>query len=516
MLINTVSSMTELIECVPNFSVGNNQKILDQIVSAIAGVSGIVVLDQESDPAHNRSVVTFVGSAYKVSEAAFQATKVAAKLINLDHHKGEHPRMGATDVIPLIPISGISEENAIELARLLGKRIGSELGIPVYMYEKAALNQQRVNLADIRKGEYEALKKEMGKKKERDPDYGPRKVGTAGATAVGVRDPLIAYNVNLDTDDISMAKQIASKVRFKDGGFPFVKALGFYLKDRGIAQVSMNLTNFNQTSIPQVFEFIKAEAASHGVKVLESEIVGLVPEKALLDAAKHYLQLKKFSFDQVLELKLKSCGPAVSYPLDDFILSVASKNPTPGGGSVAALSGSLASALMTMVSNLTLGNSKYKKFDKEITKLKYILEIEMNDLKGLIYKDIEAYNLVVKASKMPKTSVSEIKQRGVALKGAYLYAAEVPMLVAKKSFSLLDFLERLVLIGNRNALSDVGVAALLIQAAVRGAIFNVKINLRYLKNSKVQARFAKTIKRLEKQIDHKVVNLLEMVNRSLL
>ena len=297
--------MKKLVECIPNFSEGRDKKKINKICRAITSVKGILLLDVESDPAHNRSVITFAGEPNVVLKAAFQATKTAAQIIDLNHHKGEHPRMGATDVIPLVPISGITMKKCVKLAQKLGEKIGEKLKIPVYLYEKSAKREDRKNLANIRKGEYEGLKKEIGKIADRNPDFGPKHMGKAGATVVGAREPLIAYNVNLDTQNIKIAKAIAKKIREKDGGFKNVKALGFELKDRGITQVSMNLTNYKITPPHIVFDAIKKEAKKYGVEVLESEIIGLIPQKALIKEAKHHLKIKKFRNDQVLENILK-------------------------------------------------------------------------------------------------------------------------------------------------------------------------------------------------------------------
>jgi glutamate formiminotransferase len=297
--------MQKIIECIPNFSEGRDKKKIDKICRAITNIKGILLLDVESDIAHNRSVITFAGNPAEVLEAAFQATKTAAQIIDLNRHKGEHPRIGATDVIPLVPIAGITMKECVRLAQKLGSRIGTELKIPVYLYEKASKREDRKNLANIRKGEYEGLKKEIGKNKDKYPDFGPKHLGKAGATVVGAREPLIAYNVNLDTKNIKIAKAIAKKIREKDGGFKSVKALGFELKDRGITQVSMNLTNYKITPPHIVFNAIKKEAKAKNVKIIESEIIGLIPQKALIKGAKHHLKIKKFKNSQVLENILK-------------------------------------------------------------------------------------------------------------------------------------------------------------------------------------------------------------------
>lgn len=291
-----------LIECVPNFSEGRRRPVIDQIVAAISAEARVHVLDVELDPDHNRSVVTFVGSTDSVIEAAFRGVETAARLIDLDQHQGVHPRIGATDVVPFVPIRDATLDLCAELARRLGRRVGDELGIPVYLYEAAATRPERRNLADVRRGEYEALKQRLGIDPVRDPDFGPARVGSAGATAIGARQPLIAYNIYLNTDDVNVAKQIARAVRFSNGGLRYCKALG--LSVGGRAQVSINMTDFRSTPLHRAFELVRSEAERYGAAPMESEIVGLVPQDALLDAAEHYLRLNRFSRDQVLERRL--------------------------------------------------------------------------------------------------------------------------------------------------------------------------------------------------------------------
>jgi len=297
--------MDRIVECIPNFSEGKNQEVIDKIVGEINGVKGVKLLDVESDADHNRSVVTFIGEPEAVAEAAFLATKKASELIDLNKHRGEHPRIGATDVIPFVPISNVTMEECIGLARKVGKRIADELDIPVYMYEEAALRPECINLADIRKGEYEGLKEEIEKTPCRKPDFGPSKLHkNAGATVVGAREPLVAFNVNLGTSDIEIAKSIAKKVRFSSGGLKCVKAKGFEIKKRGIVQVSMNLTNYKETPVFRAYEMVKTEAEKHGVQVIGCEIIGLVPLDAMINVADFYLKLENFKKDQILETRL--------------------------------------------------------------------------------------------------------------------------------------------------------------------------------------------------------------------
>jgi glutamate formiminotransferase len=296
----------KIVECVPNFSEGRREKVIEQIVAAMAGCPGVQVLDVQSDPDHNRSVVTLIGAPEAVAEAAFQGIAAAAELIDMNHHRGGHPRMGATDVVPLVPIRGTTMQDCVELARQLGERVGNELGIPVYLYEAAATRPERCNLADVRRGEYEGLKAEIDTDRERAPDFGPAVLGTAGATAIGARPALIAYNVYLNTDDIRPAQAIARAIRHSSGGLRHVKALGLLVE--GQAQISMNLTDYHHTPIHRVMEVIRSEATRYGLAVTRSEVVGLLPAEALIDAARFYLQLTELSPGQILENRLAGDG----------------------------------------------------------------------------------------------------------------------------------------------------------------------------------------------------------------
>lgn len=487
--------MKKIIECIPNFSEGKDEKKIKAILNAITSIPGVILLDHESDASHNRSVVTFAGEPKPVLEAAFQAVKKAQKLIDLDKHKGEHPRMGATDVCPLVPIAGVKNEECVKYAEALGERIGSELNIPVYLYEKAARKPERINLADIRKGEYEVIKKEMGKNPDRNPDFGPKKVGKAGTIAVGVRDPLVAFNVNLDTNDLKIAKSIAKKIRFKDGGFKCVKAMGFELKDKGIVQISMNLVNYKVTNVQTVFRAIKKEAKINGVKILESEIIGLIPQESLIKAAVSFLKVANFNNKQILELILqKEMGKNREY-LDEFLDKVAAKKPVPGGGSVSALAGSLAAALGLMVSSL----SKIKNLFPKLEKLKIRLY-------QLIEEDSDAYKSVGVAYKSGKKT--EIEK---ALK----IAAETPLETAKTSLEILDSLLILAEKGNQNAISDCGVASYMAEAAVRGAILNVKINLKEISDKTFNKKMNDECEKLRKTLKKKTEKIEKLVQAKL-
>jgi glutamate formiminotransferase/formiminotetrahydrofolate cyclodeaminase len=347
---------SKIVECIPNFSEGRRPEVIQAIREAIADISGVFVLDEHVDADHNRTVITFAGPPEPVLEAAYAAIAQAAQLIDLDQHEGQHPRIGATDVVPFVPISGVDMQDCVELAKRLGKRVGEELDIPVYLYEKAATRPERENLSKLRKGEYEGLKETIQSDPERAPDFGPARLGKAGATVIGARAPLIAYNVYLTTDDVSIAKKIARTVRQSSGGLPFVKAMGMSVAGR--AQVSMNLTDYTQTSVDKVVEAIRSEAKSYGVDIHHSELVGLIPQLALIEAAQGYLQLTQFETDQVLETRLQAAIDAQGSFLDQLSAGTA----TPGGGSAAAYAGAVAAALVGMVARLSMGKKKYPEF----------------------------------------------------------------------------------------------------------------------------------------------------------
>ncbi|HXF05745.1 MAG TPA: glutamate formimidoyltransferase [Blastocatellia bacterium] len=482
--------MKRIVECVPNFSEGRRREVVDEIVAAICSVPDVVLLDREMDPDHNRSVITFVADPDAAVEAAVRATRRAAELIDLNRHKGEHPRIGATDVIPFIPIRNVTMDECVELARRTGRRIAEELGIPVYLYERAATRPDRVDLANIRRGEFEGLRETIRTDPDRRPDFGePRIHPTAGATVVGARQPLIAYNVNLNTTNLDVARKIARAVRGRDGGLRYVKALGFELKDRGLVQVSMNLTDYQATPIFRAFEMVKREAERYGVSVLSSEIVGLVPQAALDQCAEWYLQLENFTPDQILENRLNAALAEAQRGTTDAGLSsgaesigsfpdrVAAGTPTPGGGSVAAFAGVLAAALGEMVCRLTIGKKKFADRESRVKDILDRLTHLRHSLTMAIERDAESFDRVLAASRLPADTDADRLVRAEAVQKATREAARIPLETAMDACTVLELLAELADIGNPNALSDVAVGCQMAIAAVKGASYNVLINL---------------------------------------
>ena len=467
-----------LVECIPNFSEGRRPEVVAAIIEAICGVNGVVLLDHSSDVDHNRTVVTFVGPPQAVEEAAFQGIAKAAELIDLNAHTGEHPRLGAADVVPFVPISGIRMQDCVEIARRLGRRVGEQLDIPVYLYEEAATRPERENLANIRKGEYELLKQEIGSNPARQPDFGPEAVGPAGAVVIGARQPLIAYNVYLNTSDVAAAKQIAKAVRHSSGGLRFVKGAGFLVDER--AQVSMNLTNYRKTPVSRVVEMIRSEAARLGLAIENSELIGLIPQQALLDAAAWYLQLHDFDPNQVLEIRMQAAQgdeQVGSQPDTAFLDDLASSAPAPGGGSAAAYAGAMAAGLVAMVARLTVGKKNYKDVEDQMWAVAEQAEQLRARLTAAVEQDAAAFNAVMAAFKLPKGTDEEKSVRQGAIQQATLGAAEVPLSVAEKAVSVLDLAEKAAAFGNTNAITDAGTAAAMARACLIGAGLNVRINL---------------------------------------
>ena len=470
--------MAQIIECVPNFSEGRRPEIIGEIIRTIEAVEGTTMLDSEMDKDHNRAVVTFVGEPEVVEEAAFQAIKKASELIDMETHKGEHPRMGATDVCPFIPVSGVTMKTCVAIANRLGKRVGEELQIPVYLYEEAATRPSRSNLAEIRKGEYEAIRDEIATVDWRKPDFGPAKTHPkAGAIAIGARPFLIAFNVYLASQNLDIAKKIANAIRFQTGGYRYVKAMGFDIKERRQVQISMNLVNYEETPIFRVYETIKSEARRYGIPVIGSEIVGLTPLEAIVQVADFYLGFENFTSGQILESKLKSPALAAKTLMKEFIEQVQSKEPTPGGGSVSALGGALGAALGEMVCRLTIIKKQYAAVKPEFQDIRRELDLLRNELTYLIEKDARSFDAVMLAMKKPKGTEQETAARNLAIEEATKQAARVPIEVMEKTIKVMEFLPAVAEKGNVNSVSDAGVANLMAMAALKGASLNVRINL---------------------------------------
>src|SRR5438105_4165345 len=536
--------MQKLIECVPNFSEGRDKDIIRQITDAIASADGVSLLDVDPGATTNRTVVTFVGSPEVAVESAFRGIQKAAELIDMRKHKGAHPRMGATDVCPFIPISNVNWKEAIACAKELGKRVGDELKIPVYLYEKAAKNPERANLAIIREGEYEGF---FDKIKQADwhPDFGPNQFNAnSGATVIGAREFLIAYNVNLNTKSVRRANSVAfdvrenGRVKTLDGtptGNPMVdekgqpirvpgmlkhvKAIGWYVEEYGIAQVSMNLTNIEETPLHAAFDACNQAANKRGLRVTGSEIVGMVPKKCLLDAGKYFLRKQKWSEgaseEEIVDIAIRSMGLSELKPFDprekiiefkmesaaskksllkmdlrQFCNETLSDSPAPGGGSVAALMGALGASLGGMVANLSASkrgwDDKLKYFSDWAVKAQQLKD----ELLFLVDEDTAAFNKVMDAFALPKDSAEEKAARTDAIQAASKYAAEIPLRVTETAFKAYQLLAEMAEQGNPASISDIGVGLLAVRACIDGAAMNVRINLANLKDEKIKSAFS--------------------------
>ncbi|MBN1669179.1 MAG: glutamate formimidoyltransferase [Anaerolineales bacterium] len=481
---------SQLIECVPNFSEARRPEVIEAIQQAIAHVPDVYVLDRHMDTDHNRTVITFVGSPTAVEQAAFQAIAKAAELIDLDQHQGEHPRIGATDVVPFIPLSGVSMADCVALAKRLGQRVASELEIPVYLYEEAAASEARRNLEKHRKGQYEALKHAIENDPERAPDFGPRKLGKAGATVIGAREFLVAYNVYLTSPDVEIAKKIASTIRHSSGGLRYVKALGLLVEGR--SQVSMNLTNFRKTPLALVVETIRREAQRYGVGIHHSELVGLIPQEALVDTAVWYTQLDQFDPDQILEKKLYAALQSeAASEQQDFLSALADSAPTPGGGSAAAYAGAMAAALAGMVARVTIDKPKYEPVRKVMQALQAEADLLREALRSAVIADAAAFEAVMQAYRLPKENDVQKQARQQAIEQATLEAARVPLETAQKSLQAMQLAVQAARLGNTNAISDAASGAALAQAALAGSALNVRINLSGLPAEQGQALLEK-------------------------
>ncbi len=466
-----------IVECVPNFSEGRDKAKVDAIVEAMK-IPGVYLLDREMDTDHNRCVITLVGDREPIQEAAILGAGKAAELIDLTQHQGAHPRMGATDVIPFIPIEGVTLADCVAMARHVGAEIAKRYQIPVYLYEAAAATPERQNLENIRRGQFEGIRDDIAVNPARKPDFGePRVHPTAGATVVGARKALIAYNVFLNTADVAIATKVAKAVRFSSGGLRFVKGAGFLV--RGMAQVSMNLTDFEQTPIHRVFEFVKREAARYGVSPVSSEIVGLIPKQALEQAAEWFLQVENFDSSLILENRLaavmtgKMAVGGLRAGVEPFIEQLAAPTATPGGGSAAAAAGAMAAGLAGMVASMSRGKKAYLAYENQLSEAIGKLAALREELKAGIDADAASYNSVMKAYKAAK----EATDGGHAINAALREATLVPLGVAERSVKLAEIANELKSISNPNMKSDLVTAIALARAALEGALANVAINL---------------------------------------
>jgi glutamate formiminotransferase len=475
--------MSNLVECVPNFSEGRDKSKVDSIVDAMK-LDGVYVLDREMDADHNRCVITLVGEREAIKEAAIRGVGRAAELIDLTGHQGAHPRLGAADVVPFIPIEGLNLEDCVVLARQAAAEIWKRFAIPVYLYEAAATTPERRNLEDIRRGQFEGIAQEIQTNPLRRPDFGEARLHpTAGAVVVGARKPLIAYNVFLNTAEVEIAKKIAKAVRFSSGGLRFVKGAGFLV--RGQAQVSMNLTDFEQTPIHRVFELVKREAGRHGAVPVSSEVVGLIPKKALESAAEWFLQIENFDSSLILENRLaavmsgKVAVGGLRAGAEAFIEQLAAPTPTPGGGSAAAAAGAMAAALATMVASMSRGKKAYLQFEQELSEAMARLNALREEFKIAIDADARSYHLVIEAYRQAKQPSAGEADLDAALKQATL----VPLGVAERASELLSLVGRLTPITSPNMKSDLTTAEALATAATTGALANVDINLDSIKDA---------------------------------
>jgi len=469
--------MRTIVECVPNFSEGRDKSKVDAIVEAMK-LDGVYLLDREMDSDHNRSVITIAGEREAVQEAAIRGVGKASELIDLTQHTGAHPRLGAADVVPFIPIEGVSLDDCVAMARHVGEHIWKRYKIPVYLYEAAATSPGRQNLENIRRGQFEGIRAEIATNPAREPDFGEAELHpTAGACVVGARKFLIAYNIYLNTPEVDIAKKIAKAVRFSSGGLRYVKAAGFLV--RGQAQVSMNLTDFEQTPIHRVFEAVRAEAVRHGVAPQSSEIVGLIPKKALEQAAEWFLQIENFDSSLILETRLagvmggKTSVGGIRAGVEPFIEQLAAPTATPGGGSAAAASGAMAAGLASMVATMSRSKKAFLQYEAQLSEAISRLSQIRDELKLSIDADADSYNSVMAAYKKAKESSTANGLVQDALK----QATNVPLAVAERAREVLRIVDALGPITNPNMKSDLTTASALARAAIAGALANVEINL---------------------------------------
>lgn len=556
----------QLIECVPNFSEGRDMNIIKQITDQIESVDGVKLLDIDPGKATNRTVVTFVGEPEAVIEAAYLAIKKAGEIIEMTKHHGEHPRFGATDVCPLVPIANISMDEVVKYAHKLGEKVGKELNIPVYFYEFAATEEKRKNIANVRSGEYEGLEKKLKNPKWK-PDFGPTEFNAkSGATAISARNFLVAYNFNLNTTSTRRANAIAFDVREAGriktdpktrkkildekgnpirvpGTLPKTKAIGWYIKEYGIAQISMNLTDITITSIHKAFDEVVKSATSRGIRVTGSELVGLVPKQALIDAGKHYLRKQQRSLgiseEEIIKIAVKSLGlddlkpfnpkekiieyllednssrPLINMTLKGFAEETASESPAPGGGSIAAYLGALGVSLGTMVANLSSHKRGWDDRWEEFSIWAEKGQKYKNELIGLVDEDTNAFNKIMDAFKLPKGSDEEKAKRKEAIQDATKYAIEIPFRVMKTAFASMEVMEAMATTGLSASISDAGVGALAARAGVMGAFLNVKINASGLEDKNYAQNIIKEAENIQNKAIEKEKQILEIVNNKI-
>lgn len=529
--------MQPLIECVPNFSEGRRPEIVEAIVEAIRQSGPVHILDYSSDTDHNRTVVTFIGGPDAVEEAALASIAKAAELIDLNQHEGEHPRIGATDVFPFVPLRNATIDDCVTIARRVGERVAKELEIPVYLYAAAATRPEHEKLANIRKGDYEGLREAI--KTDRTPDFGPSELGPAGATVVGARPFLIAYNVYLNTGNVAIAKKIARAVRHSSGGMRYIQALGLLVDGR--AQVSMNFLNFEKSPLHRVVELIRREAARYGALVTDSELIGLIPQQALVDSAQWYLQLDNLKPEQIIENQLaqlqageaeekaeaeKEPDADSTQPIpvisgarkvattearlrpEAFLQAVADGSPTPGGGAVAALAGALSGALAAMVARTTIGKSRYADVETQMEEISIEADRIRAELTDAIAEDIAAFDAVMDAYRLDKDD----SQRAEKIQAALVGAARVPLRVAKLARNSLSLAHAVAAKGNKNAASDAAVAAHMGLAAVESAALNVMINLTGIANTALTEKMhaeIQDIKTEARNLQERVIAIVE-------
>lgn len=563
--------MKQLIECVPNFSEGNDMTIIKQITDVMEAVSGVKLLDVDPGKATNRTVVTIAGTPDAVVEAAFRGIKKASEIIDMRKHKGEHPRFGATDVCPFVPIAGITMEETVAYARKLAERVGNELGIPVYCYENAAFTEERRNLAVCRAGEYEGLQKKLDDPRWK-PDFGPAKFNArAGATAIGARDFLVAYNVNLNTTSTRRANAVAFDIREKGrpmregnpitgkivkdvngnkimipGSLKACKAIGWYIEEYGIAQISINLTNISITPVHVAFEEASKKAQERGLRATGSEIVGLIPLKAMIDAGKYFLKKQQRSVgvseDELIKIAVKSLGlddlkpfnpreKIIEFVLEDketnkpkklvdmtcvgFANETASESPAPGGGSIAAYMGALGASLATMVANLSSHKPGWDERWEEFSDWAEKGQKIKDELMALVDEDTNAFNRIMNAFGLPKNSDQEKAARDQAIQDATRYATEVPFKTMEKALSSFDVIKAMAETGNPNSVTDAGVGALCARSAVMGAFLNVKINASGLKDKNFASEIISKAEAIQQQANALEEEVLKLVNEKI-